>query len=167
MPLTWSAHTYEPVNERYHATWPNHVRVVKYRRAGVVGGGTAPLIPARAGLYIIQRGGIPVYAGQANNFRTRFEGRGNAVRDYQMCPDLAAAGITIRICGTGGTIRDAMERWLVRFLFVRDTNGAIGAFQNRNLINQINFNRNTTIQNVGTRPAYLPATRTYNNGTSL
>jgi hypothetical protein len=77
------------------------------------------------GIYIIEMGGIPVYAGKAANIQTRFVARANAL--HEMGANAATiAGQTVRFAAVavvpGGFFApiSLAEHWLIRYLFVRD-----------------------------------------------
>ena len=157
--LTWRPY-YIPVTVDYSplATW---VKVVQWRRND-----DNSLITTTPGVYIVEDPfNIPIYAGQADNLRDRFNGRSSTLHELGIVANdipalvFAAASVVINPANYGPRL-DWAEAWLVRFLFLRDAAGPARVFQNINLTGPLPIpNDGLTVNNV-TAPACLTNTAT-------
>ncbi len=149
--LTWGS-IYYPVDAQYGTNaWINEIQW----RTSQANGKT--LIPTGAGLYVIEDSAQTVlYAGQAQNFRERFDGRSDVFRDFDLRKK-SIKDISIYICKVAprGTLSLA-ERWLVRILYLRDAGLNPRTLQNINLT--VPFfapESGLTIENTGDVPTFL------------
>jgi hypothetical protein len=142
--------------------WVNYIQW----RLGAAGG---PLIPRTAGLYVIENpGNVVVYAGRANSLHTRFKNRSDSLEDLDVrSPTIN--GVSLYTCTVAhiGNM-DTAERWLIRALYLRDQAMAPHTFQNLQFINGFHApGDGLTINNIGTRPAFLNAQYVYAAGIAI
>lgn len=123
------------------------------------------LIPTSAGLYIIQNGVNPIYAGEAINIRDRFNKRGRVLREFGLRPTVALQGRRVRYATVNPSRERALaEQWLVRTLHLTDQGNHPHVLQNVELIGEFLAPEDgLTITNAGTRPNYLDAQYVYDD----
>ena len=153
--LTLNFKQYTPNDQQYGVqAWITHVT---WRDAGNV------LITTGQGVYIIDNGAGPVYAGQADSFRDRFDGRSGALNEFMLTAAVDLPGYTVytsSVVANPATLPykiDWAEAWLIRFLYLRDQGLVAHQLQNINYTGPLQFTIGaTSIRfNPATAPAYL------------
>lgn|GEM_PF-3660096 len=114
--LSWQPY-YEANTENYTGQTP-WIKVVRWRRND-----NNSLLPLNGlGVYVIeeQSTGTPLYAGQAQSFRDRFDGRSSALRELGLTAvPLADRIVRVATLNPQNEL-DLAETWLIRYLYLRD-----------------------------------------------
>ncbi len=162
--ITWSARIYA-VQAAQPYMDHDHVYQLELRD------GDGNLIPNALGnfLYIIQnQDGVPVYAGQADRLRNRFDARGRVLREFGLNPAEVLAGYTVRTATVApGAQLNAAERWLVRILYLADQDAEEQTLTNVALTQAFEATEDLTINNLGTVPGYLEDQYEYDEGAEI
>lgn len=160
--LTWTANLYSPRSEQYgHNDW---IFSLKWRRTD-----NDALIPTSAGLYIIHDSdGDVVYAGEADNFRNRFQARADAIQELGLSRSDAVVAHRVKIASVNPANQRALaERWLVRILYIRDQGNMEHLLQNVNLTGQFQAPADGLAIANNNRPNYLNANYNYAGGANI
>lgn len=135
--LTLNLNVYDPQDEQYGVNaW---ITLVKWREINNIQLGTG------RGLYIIDDGARPVYAGKADNIRSRFNGRSEALNEFRVTAAVSLAnyrvfaGSVVAVPANYPNKIDWAEWWLVRFLYLYDQAQLVHYLQNIQLTGQITF----------------------------
>lgn len=154
--LTWNAGIFTPRDATPYGF--TYIYQFQLRNAGNA------LIPMQAkGVYVIERNGSPIYAGEAGDIRTRFDDRGRVLREFGLQPTAALPNRTVRYATVAPTDERALaERWLVRILYLCDQGVNPHVLQNVDKTGSFTAPEDgLTIHNEGTRPNYLNAVYDY------
>lgn len=162
--LNWNQYTYLPVGTPY-TNVANWITIIKwYRTTGNI------LMPQSPGVYVVENpGGTPVYAGQADNVRSRFDGRSDALHELGLTaapmPNhrIKFATVAINPANYAGGPLNWAEHWLIRFLTNRETTRINNGQQAARLLQNINLTLAwnapadglTIFNNGANSPAYL------------
>ncbi|AFE07160.1 hypothetical protein COCOR_06840 [Corallococcus coralloides DSM 2259] len=160
--LTWNAGIFTPQDATPYVNH-GHIYALQLRD------GNNNLISNGPGLYIIENNANVIYAGESSNIRNRFNNRGDTLREFGLQPTVALANHTVRYATTNPVgRRELAETWLIRILYLRDQALAQQFLQNVEKTGSFNApGDGLTINNVGTRPAYLNAQYVYNAGAQI
>ncbi len=154
--LTWNAGIFVPYDDQPYGDG-NLIYVLEMRNQD------NGELPAKPGVYIIENGRDPIYAGEAQNIRSRFDKRAQVLREFGLVPTLALRDRTVRYATVNPANQRALaEQWLVRTLYLADQEADPHVLQNVELTGQLLAPEDgLTITNAGTRPSYLNADYTY------
>ena len=159
--LTWSTTLYVPTAVQYGVN--NWIFTVKWRR------GDNTQLPEGARLYIIQNSdGHPIYAGQADDARSRFNARADALRQLGIAQNADALSHRVDIASINPAARiNLAEQWLVRILYLRDHTAPPYLLQNVNLTNPFDAPDDGLTVTNNNRPGYLNANYDYMGGEQI
>jgi hypothetical protein len=135
--LQWQG-PYGPVDQQWSRyAWILDVHWRKQPNTGQFPGGN--LITQDSGIYIIENGaGEPVYAGQTENLRDRFDGRSSVLHELSL-RSASLNGYSVWVSPVwanppGYTIAiDRAEHWLIRYLSRRERGHPAQYLQNKKL----------------------------------